>query len=264
MNMKIDTTYTVSFDGSPKWHIKADLVKQVQGSSFIKVRPYDESFCRFVVHDFLALPKRNRPSLAQCPGWKALLKCRNDAVAEQAKETEPEGESISLFGSDTRASKKVVRLNAAQLQDLRDNPEVMEFMVAGAGGRPSLNVSAIKPAHPCDDLYVPLDADSIEHLVVLLREHGIDEESLLSKRQYGSMDLEAGVWRNGGNSLVKKVDAADASGDEDAPAKRFRRVPRTTREKGQGVLQFFPQSEDSTLPDSGESPPAGENGDGEA
>ena len=84
MNMTIDTTYTVSFDGSPKWHIKADLVKQVQGYSFIKVRPYDEAFCRFVVRDFLALPKRNRPSLAQCPGWKALLECRNDAVAEQA------------------------------------------------------------------------------------------------------------------------------------------------------------------------------------
>jgi len=162
MAVKIETTHTVSFEGSPKWHIKAEQVKHVDGSSFVKVRPYDEAFCRCVVHGCLDLPKRSRPSLAQCPGWKALLKCRNDAVAEQMKSLEPEHEAASLFGNDTRASKKSApRLNAAQLQELRDNPEVMEFVIDGAGGRPPLNVSTIKPAHPCDDMYIPLDSDSI-------------------------------------------------------------------------------------------------------
>ena len=176
MNVKIDITYTVAFADSPRWKVKADNVKTVDGTSFVKVRPYNESFCRFVVHDCWALPKRNRPSLAQCPGWKPLPKCRNDTVLEQQKD--PEHEATSLFGTDTRQDKKKTRFNAAQLQEMRDNPEVMEFPVPGAAGRPTLNVSTLEPAHPCDDLYVPLDSDSIEHIVLFMRDAGVDLDNV--------------------------------------------------------------------------------------
>ena len=201
MQVNIEVCYSVSFENSPQWMIKAEDVKTVDNVVFVKVRPCDPQFCKFLAHGFLELPKRCRPSLAQCPGWKALLKCRNDKALEQTANPDQEA---SLFGSDQKQTAKKLVRNAAQLQELRDNPEVMEFTVPGVEGSPDLNVSTIKPAHPCDGLCLPLDGDSIQHVVLFLRDVGVDLDNLLSKRQYGGMDM-GGVWRNGGASIVKSL-----------------------------------------------------------
>ena len=241
MQVNIEVCYGVSFENSPQWMIKAEDVKTVDNVVFVKVRPYDPQFCKFLAHGFLELPKRCRPSLAQCPGWKALLKCRNDKALEQTANPDQEA---SLFGSDQKQTTKKLVRNAAQLQELRDNPEVMEFTVPGVEGSPDLNVSTIKPAHPCDDLYLPLDGDSIQHVVLFLREVGVDLDNLLSKRQYGGMDM-GGVWRNGGASIVKKPDANSEESEGEGEPKVKRKLQRLNRKVVAALQDESPESNGS-------------------
>ena len=203
------------------------MVKVIQGTTFVKLRPYDPTLCNVVLADFLDVPKKSRPSLSQTPGWKALLKCRNDAVAEQCKD-EP-GSEASLFGKTAKQSKKAApKLNATQLQEIRDNPAIMEFPVPGTNGNPQLLISTVRPGRPCDDLFVPMDGDSIEHIVLFMREAGIDEDSLVSKRHYGGMGREPGTWRNGNGSVVKKVDdsSGESEGEEALTVKPKRKLSR--------------------------------------
>ena len=214
MPVKVDITYVIAVDNasgkSPSWNVTSDKLRAVDGINFVKLRPYDESLCKVVCQGHLDLPKKIRPSLAQCSGWKDPLKCRNDAVAE-SMESQDAGAEVSLFGDDAKPSRKRVRapsrVNAAQLPSRRDHPEVMAFLIPGTNDRPPLLVSTLRPAHPCDDLSVSLDADSLEHIFLFMREKGIDIESLSSKRQYGGMDSEPGVWRNGSGSKIRKLRA---------------------------------------------------------
>jgi hypothetical protein len=236
MAVKVEVNYSVGFDGSASWNIKASDVKLVEGTAFAKAKPYDPSFVSFVLHEFIQLPKRSRPSLAQCAGWKALIKCRNDAVAAAALDERTQPVEASLFGDGNskaqRKDKYVPRLNASQLQELREHPEVLEFAVPGANGRPPLRISTVKPAHPCDDFFVPLDGDSIEHIVMFMREAGIDSESLMSKRQYGGVGREKGVWLNGNGVLIKNVASdAESSQDGDVPRNKARRQRKFQRVK---------------------------------
>ena len=239
MPVTIDVCYSVAFNDSAPWRVKSDIVKVIQGITFVKLRPYDPTLCNVVLADFLELPKRSRPSLSQTPGWKALLKCRNDAVAEQFKD-EP-GAEASLFGKTAKQSKKATpKLNATQLQDIRDNPAAMEFPVPGTNGRPQLLISTIRPGHPCDDLFVPMDGDSIEHIVLFMREAGIDAESILSKRHYGGMDREPGTWRNGNGSVVKKVQESSGESEcEEVAASKPKR--KLSRKAGKGDMPLESQ-----------------------
>ena len=226
--MKVEVTYSASLDNSAPWKVKASDVKIVDGTPFAKVKPYDPSFVSFVIHEFVALPRNSRPSLVQCDGWTALIKLRNDTVAELSKETEASSGAdamVSLFGDcNSRASKKYTpRFNASQLQDLRENPEVMEFAVPGTDGRPELHISTIKPAHPCDDFHIPLDSDSIEHIVLFMRDAGIQAESLLPKRQYGGPGREKGVWLNGKGIMVQNTARAEGESSQEEGTGRVRR-----------------------------------------
>ena len=135
-------------------------MRTVGGFVFAKANAYDPSFVSSVVHDFIDLPQKNRPSLASCDGWKALIKCRNDAIADMLKEDETSTSAESSlfgFGNVKAFSRASPRLNAAQLADLRENPEVMEYALRVSNGRPELRISTVKFAHTCDDLYVPMD-----------------------------------------------------------------------------------------------------------
>lgn len=214
MPVTVEVAYTVSIDGSAPWKVSGDLVRVVDGLSFVKVRPWDPQFVRLVVHDFLKLPKGARPSLAQCPGFKEVLRLRNSHVAEFCAEPEPT--EPSLFGNTVAKKKaKVTRMNATKLAELREAPAVMEFTVPGVSGCPPLNISAIKPIHPCDDLCVRLDGDTLDHLVAFMRAEGVDIDSLTTKRQYGNGGNAPGVWRNGSAGLIRKLVACD-----DAPDKK--------------------------------------------
>ena len=238
MPVNIEITYALSMGDGVLWKVKADHLETVNGNTFVKLRPHEEAFARFCVHGFLDMPKRCRPALGQCPGWKALLQLRNSAM-EDILIAAGDDASLSLFGSqEQRGKKKRQRVNAARLQEIRENPEIVEVFIPGIGDNPGMNISMVRPAHPCDDPIVRLDGDTIEHIVFYIRAKGIDIESLTSRRGYGG--LQPGVWKNGNGSVVRAVthdSDSDKSGDEAAPVKRkLKRLKPDTSGEAEGSL----------------------------
>ena len=227
MPVEIETTYTVSMDDGIAWKIARENVQTVEGIQYVKLKPYDPTFVRFVVGNEVELPKKSRPSLGKLFGFQELVRLRNAAVAAEAK-TE-DAAATSLFGEDTAetSSKRKPRLNAARLKELRDSPVAMEVGIPGADARPALSVSCLKPVHPNDDIWLQMDPDSLEHVVLFIRSQGIAVEDLLSKRAYRDADAPAGVWKNGKGSLVRKI-RSDDQGDEgeagDMPPKKWQTV----------------------------------------
>ena len=227
MPVTVSIAYNIGIDGSTPWTVSTDLVRTIGGAPFVKLRPYDPAFCRLVSHGWITLPKGTRPSLANTEGYKALLKLRNDAVlefkAEVPKLTPVQAALLrNAPQSKAQAKKKSPRMNASQLQDLRDNVQAIEFLVPGKSKSPPLLISAVKPAHPCDELIVRLDSDTLEHVIVFIR-HPLDLSNFTTKRQYGGVH-DVGVWRNGSAGLVQKLNKDDATlQEEEAPVqKRFK------------------------------------------
>ena len=74
MPVLIETNYTISIDGSPGWVVKSDSVKDVAEQRFVKIRPWEPSFCKLVAFAAgVEIGKNVRPSLVNCPGYKALV-----------------------------------------------------------------------------------------------------------------------------------------------------------------------------------------------
>ena len=55
MPVSIDVCYSISFNDSPPWRVKRDMVKVIQGTTFVKLRPYDPTLCNVVLVDFLGV-----------------------------------------------------------------------------------------------------------------------------------------------------------------------------------------------------------------
>ena len=228
MPITIEITYEIKLNDSPPWKITASALRQIESEWFVKLRPYDISFIRLVAHDFIELPKKQRLSLAACPGFKALLKLRNDAATDLDNPDEThddDKDALALFGGSSvtpaAGTKRVKRprLTAAKLQALRDAPTSFEFSVPGTDGAPALMVTAIRPAHPCDELCVKLDAGTIEQLVLFIRDGGVSGDDLVTRRSYGTVG--DGVWKNGSAGLIKKLNADELDDDKSDRKRKY-------------------------------------------
>jgi len=198
MTVDIQVSYNVKLNGAAAWKIAKDELRSVDGLEFVKIKPYDPALVRFVIGDLIELPKKARPSLGQVQGFQNLIKLRNEAAAESTTDSTPEKESPtaaeSLFGNSAKPeSKRKPRMNASKLKELRNKPSIMEFTVPGAGENPALEITAIKPIHPCDDFWIRFDAETLEHVVVYIRDQGLSIEDLCAKRAYRSAGAGGGV-----------------------------------------------------------------------
>ncbi len=232
MPVVVEAAFEIQMDGSPTWRVATDRLKRIDDQWFIKVRPWDRSFVALVTHDLFKLPptKTGRLSLAGATGSKALLKLRNDAVCDQDKTTDTQDAAAeALFEAPDENGKrsKKPRMNAARLQELREAPEIFEFTIPGADGRPALAISAVRPAHPCDELCIKLDADTVEQMVHYIRSEGVEVDDLISRRNYGAE--EKGVWRNGSAGLVRKLQQ-ESDDDCDMPfvKKKYKSLNKDT------------------------------------
>ena len=88
----------------------------------------------------------------------------------------------------------------------------------GTEGNPAFMVTAIRPAHPCDELCVKLDAGTIEQLVLFIRDGGVSVEDLGTRRSYGTVG--EGVWKNGSAGYIKKLAQSDELDDDKSDRKR--------------------------------------------
>ena len=160
MAVSIERCYMVSFDNSPTWKVSKDKVKTVNGDDFVRLRPYDTSFVRMVMDS--QLPKGTKKvSLAATEGFRSLVKLRNDSLFSPKDDSpdKSDGADDGLFAADVneKEPKRKVRFNAAKLQELRRSPERMELEVPSTDGSDPLVISALKPLHPCEDVWVQLE-----------------------------------------------------------------------------------------------------------
>ena len=157
MSVSIDVSYIITFDNSPPWKVAKDNVKTVNGDSFVRLRPYDTSFVKFIVDSMDVQMPKGRCTLANTEGFKSLLQARNDAGLSPLEESPDKASdacasAAGLFGGDIkdREPKRKARFNASKLQELRQSPDVMEVEAPPSSFTPALRISMIKPVHPCD------------------------------------------------------------------------------------------------------------------
>ena len=232
MPLTVVATYSVAWDKSPVWKIDAQLIKTVDAQQYVKLRPYEQSLIRIVCHNFLELPKNSKFSLASTAGWNKLIELRNSvAFAPTTKTVAASG----LFGTTVVEPKKKkhrpARLNASQLQELRATPTRMEFEVPGCDGFPDLLISSLQPAHPCDELWIRLNADSLEHVFRFLR-LDLDVEMLGNRRSYASSS-QTGVWSNGSAGLIRKI-GTDV-GEDGRGSRRYKSLNNEPRAESFGI-----------------------------
>ena len=82
-----------------------------------------------------------------------------------------------------KEKKQRVRLNAAQLNDRKATPSILSVEVPGTGGNPSLCISMVAPVHPCHNVCIKMDEDTIEHVVLFIRGRGIEVLTLTQQRE---------------------------------------------------------------------------------
>ena len=212
MSIAIETSYVLKVDGAPVWKIPLDVLKHVDGEMFIRLRPWDFSLVRLVLHGTDdSIKKKENPSLAQTPGWQAFMILRNEAAfpCDTADVS-----ARSLFGVDAQKKRRrQTRVSVQQLVAQRANCETMEFEVPGDNQRPAMVVRALKPALPYDEMSVLFNADTIDHIIAYIKQGGeLDAEALLNKRVYKRQDppLDGQVTDEGEHTASPCMEDIDA------------------------------------------------------
>ena len=216
MPVVVEMSFNVSLDGSPTWKIGASLIKHVDNKPFLALRPHDAGLIRLLAHNHVELPPKQRYCLTHCDGFQQLLSLRNEIAFEPpANSTAATG----LFAGSAvpKPKAKQVKLRASQLQAIRNRPEVIELELANVGANPDMIISVLRPAHPCDHVYVQLDGDTMEAVANFIRFHGMSLEELTTRRGYNA---GTGFWKNGSAGMVRKMD----DGDQVDLGQKYRRV----------------------------------------
>jgi hypothetical protein len=95
--------------------------------------------------------------------------------------------ACELFPDAHKQQPKKHRLSAAKIKELRQQPAVLNVTVPGFGERQAKDVRMLRPVNPRDDIAVPLDDDTLDHVFGFIRHDGISTESL-AKRPYKTSD----------------------------------------------------------------------------
>lgn len=209
---------SVSMGGKVEWKIAAKNIRIVDGTEFVKLAAHDASFVRFVCEGAVSdIPKN--ATLSHSPGFQQLKDLRNQKQAEELQSSPAQEPKRALFEDEAPPATKRYKRSSVELQELRSSPCVITIDVPGVGGGPPLSIQVLRPVHPCQDIVIKFDPQTIQHIVLFIRESGITTDTVSSKRHYKADDAPQGVWRSGkARGFVVKVPVADA----DAPDKPYR------------------------------------------
>ena len=236
MPVAVEQAYNIPIDGSRKsWLVFGERLRSVGEVMFVKLRPYDQQLINLIQSNDQKKVKSSdkkceskRPSLTGHPGFKKLVKLRNDAMIARPGASAEDQAAAALFNdsppSDGKKKGRNVnnqfRMNASELKALRDAPKAMDIVLPGFDDRPDMAVTVLQPAHPCDELHIKLCADTIDHVIQFVRFHGepsvIDQD--LTARPYNAI-AGRGMMRNGRGRLVKRL-FGDDTDDVEVNVKR--------------------------------------------
>ena len=126
----------------------------------------------------------------------------------------------------------------------------MEFTVPGIDERPALSITCVKPVHPCDEIAIKLEPDTIEQVVHFIRSHGIDQEDLIQRRAYATAE-EKGVWKNGSAGFIQKLPCKSDDEEEEYPRRRkYKAIKAEADENAQlSAITCAPLEEPTPLQD---------------
>ena len=188
MPVSMQKSYDIQMNDSPVWKVRAADLRIVDEVELVRVLPYKGTFVKLVCHGVVDVPNniKDNASLATTEGWRKLMELRNKAGLPQTSEVKAEPKTVAqmLFGAAAPAAPKKPRQNAAELVALRSTPALMNMDVPGVDDGPALAITVLKPVHPCDELWVRCDADTIEQIVKFIQHCGIDRDDVYRRRAY--------------------------------------------------------------------------------
>ena len=222
MPVSMQKSYDIQMNDSPVWKVRAVDLRIVEGVELVRVLPYKGTFVKLVCHGVVDVPDniKNTASLGNTRGWHKLMELRNKAGLPQPSEVKAEPKTVAqmLFGAAAPAAPKKQRQNAAELAALRSTPTLMNMEVPGVDDGPALAITMIKPVHPCDELWVRCDADTVEQIVKFIQHCGIEREDIYRRRVYqprgrGDAD-DAPVHDAGGAEVESDGERAEQVADD--------------------------------------------------
>ena len=82
----------------------------------------------------------------------------------------------------------------ARIREVRGSPQALAMAIPGVHGKDARLISVIRPVNPKDDLWGVWEAATIKHIVLFIRENGVDTDMVLQKRPYRQSGMQ-GLWQ---------------------------------------------------------------------
>ncbi len=197
-----------------KW--RPDIVK-VGDIDCVKIPPNDRTLVQ-IVAAICGIPlsqddMKKRPSLTNVEGFVKLQELRNQAQASELNppQTKPQRR---LFGSqeggnNNSKGKKAHRAKRShqQMSDLRSSPQLFDIKVSDAEHDDKF-VCLQRPIKHTDMIVVKLDETNLYNCLGFVTKHGIEKESLFTKRAYQTSGQQ-GIWKYGKYMYSKKTGDVD-------------------------------------------------------
>ncbi len=200
MPIELKTRTMVRFtDSSHEWAIANDLVIEVNGIKFVKLRSHDRGLIRIICCDGTELP--TNPSLANLPGTIALLGKRSDKHMQEFAREEGSKGAAALY-DDAPAPPKRKKRSHDEIKRLRANASVMHIDIPAVGTFGATEIAILRPVGPRDDLCIEMNADTIERVVMFIRDAGVTTDMLATKRHYKSIE-EKGAYKRPKGFVVR-------------------------------------------------------------
>ena len=182
MSVVQHTAYHVNVEPDDfTWKVAGTRVVEVDGTMFVKPRPTDYGFMRFLLGVDPKDLKSSKPSLTTVAGYQAVVNKRNKACCMQEVSVEND---FFAAGSDAdeespkKVTKNVKMKTSVKRKKIDADSETCTFELAND----EQQFTTLVPKRFDEPLAVPLDGESCQHLVDFVRSHGMTG---LSSRAYG-------------------------------------------------------------------------------
>ena len=196
MKVMIETVVRVKFGAAKsKWDVRSDAIINADGVSFIKLRAYDCGLVRLITHGCENPPPLGF-TLSASTGLRKLVSARNEAERIASSKSGPA--VVSLCLEEITPTKK--RRSRAEIKSVRSDPRPIRITVPSSDGADSFELDVLRPAHPRDEIAVPLDPGMLERVFRFIQAEGFSED-LVAKRD---RDLPKGVWQRRATNVTSR------------------------------------------------------------
>ena len=219
--MTVDRVWRIAYDKCT-WIVKDAIV--INEENYVSLPRRKASCCTFA--RMCCKDSPTDVSLVASIGYTQLAQMRNLKQAEDMASGDvcpkepaslPSGQTNlrQLFSAqlaDCTTPIKRPSMTRSRMKEVRQNKELIEVTIPAFGEFSEMRVSMMRPAHPSEDIVVPLDADVISRIVEFIKFKGFDENLMRARRD---PRLPKGVWprrhKDGTTKYYKKTEGGEPS-----------------------------------------------------